>query len=147
MNSATERSSYLLLSTPSKVWWLVTNHVGYTISMVLSSNTPERFITAYVVTTKNEGSLANLVYAAQRWYAPPTRIWSSQIPATRSLASKICYSSGGSYSLAFVSRNEFVHDKLLAAIKSKKILLQDIYLYTWQYSKIKWQMIYNNQLW
>ena len=147
MNSATERSSYLLLSTPSKVWWLATNHVGYTISMVLSSNTPERFITAYVVTTKNEGSLANLVYAAQRWYAPPTRIWASQIPATRSLASKICYSSGGSYSLAFVSRNEFVHDKLLAAIKSKKILLQDIYLYTWQYSKIKWQMIYNNQLW
>jgi len=129
MNSATERSSYLLLSPPSKVWWLATNHVGYTISMVLSSNTPERFITAYVVTTKNEGSLANLVYAAQRWYAPPTRIWASQIPATRSLASKICYSSGGSYSLAFVSRNEFVHDILLAAIKSKKYCYK-IYTFT-----------------
>ena len=119
MNSATERSSYLLLSLPSKVWWLTTNHIGYIISIVLSTNMPKRFITAYVVATKNEGSSAYLINTCTELMCTTTRMWASYPPAARSLSSTIWYSSGGSYSLAFVTRNEFVHDILLTAIKNK----------------------------
>ena len=131
MNSVTERSSYLLLSPPSKVWWLTTNHVGYIISLVLSSNIPERFITAHMVTTKNKGSSVYLLYACTEMMCTTTRIWASQIPATPSLASTICYSSGGSYSLAFVTRNEIIHDITLHCHQKQQILQKDIYLYTW----------------
>ena len=120
MNSATERSSYLLLSPPSKVWWLATNHVGCIILMVLSFNTPERFVTAHVVATKNKGISANLVNACTEMMCTTTRIRASQIPATRSLVSTIWYSSGGYYPLTFVARNEVIYDTLLTAIKNKK---------------------------
>ena len=132
------------LLLPKYDGWQQTTSVTSSRCYVLS-NTSERFITAHVVATKNKGLASYHKMHAQRWYAPPTRIWASKIPATRSLASTIYYSSGGSYSLAFVSRNEFIHDILLAAIKSKKILLQDISLThdNTRRTNCKWYMTIN----